>query len=300
MKRIIYILCIGILIAGCGANNTNQYDAAEASEAKGAANYEEWEADYEDEVEPETEAPIENTSSEKLIYRGQLNIETLEYSSCVKDIHKKIDEYNGLIQYESECTSNAYRWYENEDKGTLHLILEVRIPTEHFYDFLNDLEGSGKIISRSSSIENITKQYNDTLTRIEVLEAQEEKLMEMMEKAESIEEMIAVETRMTEVQSDLYVLRSHQSQMDTDVAYSTVSIYVDEVKKYSAETKEFFPQLKESFTGGLDKFVRAIENFVFFIAENIIFICLIGIFVYLLIKKNILKRTKQVLKKKKE
>ena len=109
----------------------------------------------------------------------------------------------------------------------------------------------GQVMSKSSSTENITKTYNDNDAQIEALQKEEQRLLDMMDKSSTVDEMISVEKRLTEVETELNQANSDKSSMDSDIAYSTVTVYVDEVKKYS----EISTPDKYS-----EKLVRALKN----------------------------------------
>ena len=65
-------------------------------------------------------------------------------------------------------------------------------------------------------------------------------LLKMMEKAESIQDMIAVEERLTEVQSELAWYEESLTGMDNQVDYATVTVSLREVKEYSESPEAGF------------------------------------------------------------
>lgn len=236
------------------------------------------------------------SSSEKLIYRANLCIETLNYQETIKEIRNHIKKFEGMVEYENEYSDN-YDWYKENAEDVMHAQLTIRIPTKHYDEFLNQVEGSAKVISKNTSIENITKEYNDNSVRIEAFEVQQKRLLEMMSKAETIEEMIAVETRLTEVQTELNILKSYQASMDTDIEYSQITLSIDEVKKYTESTSSFLLRIKERFIEGLEGFVEFIVNVILVVVYLSPFILVIGCVLYILNKKN---KLPQFIKKKKD
>jgi hypothetical protein len=95
------------------------------------------------------------------------------------------------------------------------------------------MDGAGKVTSRSQNVENISRKYSDNSIEIESLELQQERLLEMMGKAETVEEMIMIEERLSDVQTKLNQKKSYRSAMDTDVEYSTVFLNINEVQEYT-------------------------------------------------------------------
>lgn len=55
----------------------------------------------------------------------------------------------------------------------------------------------------------------------------------MLKSADKIEDMITVEARLTEVQTELNKQKTLLSSMDMDVDYSTINLNIEEVLEYS-------------------------------------------------------------------
>ena len=171
----------------------------------------------------------------KLVYTGSITVETLEYENTMKSVREKIVQYKGIIEDEREWDGD-HSWYYTDGRARTtnrNSTMTIRIPTKDFENFLNDMDGTGKVTSRSQNVENISRRYYDNSIEIEALEKQQERLLEMMDKAETVQEMIMIEERLTEVQTRLNQRKSYRSSMDMDVEYSTVYLNVNEVQKYT-------------------------------------------------------------------
>ena len=204
-------------------------------------------------------------SKQKLIYTCSMEIQTLTFAETAQKIHEVIRQYDGIIESESS-TDSDYEWYKDESakrRGTLSSFMVIRVPTEKYEDFLAGIEGTGgKITNRSMDVQNITRVYNDQTVYIESLEKQEARLLQMMEQAQTIEEMITVEERLTEVQTELNQARSRLAGMDTDVAYSTINISLTEVVKYTdnpVKKKTFLERTGAVIAGSISGFLDVME-----------------------------------------
>lgn len=285
-------LCLAagvISLFGCGGSGStanssymsyDTKDAAMAEESVANAEYGAGAFDYEEkEIEPaeyETDESSAPVSLEKLVYRGALTIQSRDYSASAAALRTKIHSFNGIIENENEYTEGGY--YVREDSRNLWVLyLTVRIPTERFEEFMNGNDEIGNVISRSTSTENISRRYNDVSAQIEALEKQQKRLLEMMDKAETIEDMIAVEDRLSEVQYELNSLKTNREAMDTDVAYSTVNITLREVKVYTETSENFFTKLGSRFVNGFSGFAEHMGKLVLGIAYIFPYLILIGI-----------------------
>jgi hypothetical protein len=174
------------------------------------------------------------------------------------------------------------------------LYLTIRIPTENYEDFLAGLEGSGRVVSRNVWVDNITRSYYDQKAVLKALEVQEERLLDMMDKAETIEDMIAVEARLTEVQTQLNQARTTLSGMDFDVAYSTVNLTIEEVTRYVPQetSTSFLERLKETCIDAAYTFLGALQSLLFALiyllpyAAAILLIFLLVRFIYRRVKAH--------------
>ncbi len=246
-------------------------------------------------------------NNEKLVYTCSINMETLEFTKCVSTLKELIKKYEGFIESETQ-SDDSYGWYMNsyvKTSGTLQEYIVVRIPTENYNAFLDDLDGTGKITNKSQNVENITKTYYNTETTIKSLETQEGRLLEMMEQASTIEEMLYIEDRLSEVQNELAMYKNNLSEMDTDVAYSTVTLRINEVLEYSKEaepvkTSTFTDRLKNTLKDTWTGFLNFLEEFLFFLIEItpvLLFLGAFGGIIALIIVKSVKASKKRRAKK---
>lgn len=319
MKRIaaavVGLMCTISLLTGCGGSASGS-SSARADSAPAMATEEAYEEEYaaatydeaydmaesgsseeksasdSPDVQPDQEAAF---TEEKLVYTAYMTIQTLTFKESSDYVRGKITEFGGIIEEESTYDNNN-RWYYYEDKnwGTLTTNLTVRIPSANYKAFLTSLEGAGgKIVNQSQSVQNITKRYNDQSILIESLKTQEERLLDMMEKAETVEDMIYIEQRLSEVQTELNQAKNVLSGMDTDVAYSTIHLTLEEVVRYESRNVEttFGDRLMNTIEDSWDSFLGFLESFLFFLIYLFPMACLalIVFLIIFLIRKAYLK-----------
>lgn len=231
---------------------------------------------------------------EKLVYHCNLDIETLDYPATMVSIKETISKYGGVIQSESESDSGHDWYYADYRKtgGTMHNYLEVRIPSKDYQNFLSELDGVGKIIAKSTSVDNISQKYYDTTAQIEALQIQEKNLLAMLEKCETIEDMITVEQRLSEVQYELNTLQTNRRYMDMDVAYSYVNISVSEVMEYRQDSEPvrrntFVDRLKNTVASTGRGFLYFLEGLLFLVISLAPYILIIALICFVFLRKKI-------------
>ena len=84
---------------------------------------------------------------------------------------------------------------------------------------------------KSVSTEDVTLQYVDMESRVEVLEAEKESLENLLKSAATMSDIIAVREKLTEVIETIESYKSQLRTYDNLVSYSTVYIEIDEVER---------------------------------------------------------------------
>ena len=141
-------------------------------------------------------------------------------------------------------------------------------------------------MSKSVNAQNISQVYANKETYKKALEKEQERLLAMMDKAETIEDMIAVESRLSDVERQLNSYKTDLSQMDKDVEFSTVYIDLQEVKRYTetVDTTTFREKIGFAFEAAISNFRDFCEGIVLFVVRNFPFLILFAIVLALIIR----------------
>lgn len=200
----------------------------------------------------------ERWNDEKLVYNSDISIETLEYNESLEVLRSIINDCGGYIESENESNGS---YYTSSQK---RINMTARIPSKEHSNFLGALDGVGHITNKSSSVDNITNEYNDTSVTVDSLKIQEQRLLDMYDSAQTIDEMIQVESRLAEVQRQLESYSMQLSRMDNEVAYATITINLQEVKQITEE------EPPSHFGDILDAFVSSAASFLLWLKALVI------------------------------
>ena len=316
-KRNGKILCItwmtvAALLAGCGsgkgADNTayeplveNSY-ATQGAYDKGAGEY------YDDDiyssaavadeaVEAEeagaapADAPQVQDTSRKLIRNVNMNVETENFDELLATVESRVKALGGYI--EDSSTYNGSSYYGNQKRDAN---MTIRIPADKLDEFLSHVSSESNVISKSENVSDVTLQYVDMESHKEALLAEQESLLRLMEQAETVEDIITLESRLTDVRYQIESMESRLRAMDNQVTYSTVYLYVNEVTKLTpVKEQTVWEKIATGFTESLYEVGDGILNFVIGIIINLphLIIWAIVICIIVLIIKKIIKKRKQ-------
>ena len=316
------ILAAALCLSGCGGSNNmssggSYYEPAMNSEAKeagyaaaeSAAGSYDYDAMEMEEARESSEdasytadsgadsSALRAQDGQKIVYTASLSIQSLEYDQSAASIRRKIREAGGFSEAESEYDKD-YNWYRYNasSSNTRSLSITARIPSDKFEAFLNSLDGDGKIMSKSVNAQNISQVYANKETYKKALEKEQERLLAMMDKAETIEDMIAVESRLSEVERQLNSYKTDLSQMDKDVEFSTVYIDLQEVKRYTetVEKTTFREKLGFAFEDAISSFRDFCEGVILFVVRNFPFLIIFAIVVALIVRWLAKRRAQKI------
>lgn len=253
-----------------------------------------------DTVDTESAADTENElNPEKLVYTASVELETKDFDAAVEQLNERLGEVGGIIQDENFYDDTPWEYYygiydgstTRKVSGYKRLVTTVRIPTANLDAFLNDIGVIGHVTSSSSYVSNITQEYYSTKSYLESYQNQLEVLLGMYEQCETIDEMITVEQRISEVQAEINQLTTRISSYDRDVAYSTVTITMNEVTEYSdtpreQEEKSFGEKVVERVINSWHTMLDVLEHLLYFIIDIMWLLIIIGIILTLVIVIN--------------
>ena len=238
-------LALSMLLSGCGATSMDKMNstvtmtpsAPQMAPMEGATGGM-YDTIVEEEMKETPESSAEAASDPladknvKLIWRANMEIETLDFNAMIEGMNRSVAEFGGYIESSYVEGGERLNGYNRNRYGDF----TIRIPASNLDAFLNQMGSIGNVISRSKSSENITLEYADSEARKATLELEEQKLMELLEQATILEDIITLESRLSEVHYRLDAYSSTLRKYDDLVDYSTVTVYISEVQKMT-ETK---------------------------------------------------------------
>ena len=285
----------GSVMIGCGSSATSDYKAeSPAMEAAGAIIEEsceaaaEWETDTWDENggEYDTEAP-EVQSNRKLITTMNLDVETTEFDELMINVEKKVAQAGGYIENSNQW--NGY--YYSDDEQSRNASLTIRVPAGNLDSFVEMLDQNSNITNKSKSVEDVTLSYVDLESHKTALKAEEQRILELLDQAETLEEILQIEDKLTDVRYRLDSMESQLRTYDNQINYSTLYLNISEVQRVTpAAPESTWEAIKTGFTENLYRVGNGLRNFgigfvvslpyiVVFIIALVIFVLIVFLFI---------------------
>ena len=257
MTAILVTLCmLAALLAGCGgaSKSTQAFDAAAAAPAEAAngAYYDMESAKSEDGgLTGDTDSTV-LPEGRKWIITVNMSAETEDLDALMEALNGKISGLGGYVEDQDSYNGSMYssRRYRSAS-------LTVRIPAQRVDEFTAEMSGIANVVSTSLSREDITLRYVSTESRVAALQTEEARLLELMEQAETIADLLEIESRLTDVRYELENRASQLRLYDNQVDYATIYLSIDEVQEYTPVEE---PTVWERISGGFVSSVKGVGN----------------------------------------
>ncbi len=189
---------------------------------------------------------VNDLSSRKIIKNAAVRYETKAYDDFFTGLTACIRKYGAYIESEESYGGGLYDTY-----STRSAYLTVRVPLDAYDSFMTEVCTIGSVTYKSESSTDVTMAYVDTESRIKSLETEYDALLAILEKAEKLEDVISLQSRISEVTYELETYKAQLRKYDDLISYCTVNIDVTEVEKVTPNVREM--TFGEKITNGLQE-----------------------------------------------
>ena len=215
------------------------------------------------------------SSNRKLIKTVDLTAETYEFDLLVATVESRVASLGGYMENASIHTK-----YDNLKYGDF----VIRIPVNKLDQFVTDFSEMSNITDKDTSQKDVTLSYVDLESHKAALEAEEKSLLNLLENAASIEDIIALQSRLTDVRYQIESMESQLRTMDNLIEYATINLYIDEVETYTpVEEPSMGERISTGFEDSMEAIADGFKNICIFIAVNSPFFAIAAVFIVIII-----------------
>ncbi len=300
-RKSLLVAVLLMAIVGTTACGSSGYDSA-PSEQNSSVIYDNgdglYEESYDDSSAVTEESSLSVTDNRKLIKTVDLYAETYEFQNLVATVENKVATLGGYME-----SASIHTRYNDLQYG----YFVIRIPVDKLDQFVEEVSGISNITDRDISQDDVTLTYVDLESHKAALEAEETSLLALLENAASIEDIIALQSRLTEVRYQLESMESKLRTMDNLIDFATINLNVDEVETYTpVEEPSMGERISKGFMNSLESVGNGFKNFFIFIVVNSphlvvwgVIITVIVIVVRLIVKSSIKKSEQRAIERQK-
>ena len=218
--------------------------------------------------------PEEAAAGRKVIFSYDFQIETTEMDETLLALETAVRDNKGYIEnstYTGRSNSNQFAKAQ----------LVCRIPVSAAGSFKEAVEASGHVIAKNEKGIDVSDEYFDTEARLKTLRMQEERLLELLGKADNLSDIMGLERELNRVQTDIERLTGTLRKLDNlvELATFTITVYnVSELTEYvTYEEKTFGTRLRESAKDSWNNAVSLVQALIIAIVYILPYALFLGI-----------------------
>jgi len=272
------LLCA--LLAGCGGSSTaaaNKYAVREEAAAE-APMAMDMAANGSLTMGSSSEGSTVLPESRKWIITVHMSAETDDLDAMTAALDQRISALGGFVEDQNIYNGSSYstRRYRNAS-------LTIRIPAGDVDAFTQDVEGIANVVRQEKNLEDVTLNYVSTESRMKALQTEEARLLDFMEQAETMADLLEIEARLTDVRYELERVTSQLRLYDNQIDYATIYLDIEEVQEYTpVEEPTFWERITGGFSDSLEGLWEGFVDFIVWIVANSPYLVVYGILLFLL------------------
>ncbi len=213
------------------------------------------------------DSPVYRDAGAKLIRRAELSIQTEKFDETHRALEALVVQYSGYFEM-SSVYGGSYRDANARKSGEY----TVRVPAEHYNSFKTAAGDLGYVTNSTESSEDVGERYYDAEARLKTQRTKQERLLAMLEKADTMEAIIALQDALSEVEYQIEQYSSELKRYDSLIGYSTFHIWLEEVRSVQEEVGEAAPfgaRLAAGVSASARALARSFENFLLWCSYNL-------------------------------
>ncbi|HSH03286.1 MAG TPA: DUF4349 domain-containing protein [Anaerolineae bacterium] len=161
-------------------------------------------------------AKPQQTQQQLIIRTGNLNLQVTDPTATLGQIEQLVNNSGGWI-VTSQLRSNN----NNAANGSV----VARVPAQDFHDMMTQFKGlADKVVSETTSGQDVTEDYVDANARLQNLEATAERVRNFLDEADNVEEALRVSNELSALESQIEVLKGRIQYLSQSAAFSTINV----------------------------------------------------------------------------
>lgn len=196
---------------------------------------------------------ISAVEPDKIIYSGNMTLYTGDFQKTYTDIEAYAKSIGGFVEYSSFAV-NTDKTYDYADYG----YVQIRVPVAQYDAAMTMIGTYGEVVSTYTNSQNVTQSYRDIQAELDSYRIQEASLNNLLSKATNVADMLAIETELNRIRTEIDTRQSMLSNYDNLIAYSTIYISMYEQDISSLSVTSPFGSILHDIKGALIRSVNLI------------------------------------------
>ena len=227
-----------------------------------------------------TNVTVQQVQERLIIRNGNINVAVEDTRAAQEDIEGLVSQYAG---------EGAFVVSRNESGGvpggSPYINMTIRVPIDRFeevMDHIASLAAEGTTPSRNESGQDVTEEYVDLQARLGSLEAARDRLLGIMEEAQTTEDLLMAEQQLTQREAEIESIQGRMQFLSQSAALSRIDISLEPYVLSQPVDTRWRPA--ETFRRAIDNLVNSLRDFadflIIFVVSVLPWLLLFGAVIY--------------------
>lgn len=222
-KKLCYCLFTILLLSACGQESGSNKENFAIQKAGYDAG--------ENESKTQSQAKSKWTENLKLIKNGELSFQVQNLTESAAQIRQLSTKMGGYVSKD----------YSASNERNSYATLEIRLPNENFDAFMDfAAKAANGQVERKVDVQDITKEFVDYELRLNAAKKAQERYLELLKKANKVEDMLLVEEKLQRVLAEIESIEGQLRYYEDKVSLSTIQVEMYTLKEAPVEVEEGF------------------------------------------------------------
>jgi len=192
----------------------------------------------------------------KIVRTGDMTLEVNDITVAITGVAAVAKDLNGYV-----VSSN-----KSGDQDITYGQISIRVPSDRFDEAFDKLRQLAvNVPNESTNSQDITEQYSDLQTQLRNLEATEAQYLEILKKAEKVEDILAVQRELSNVRGQIEQIKGRIQYLDRTSDMALINVNLQKTKPLGGTAWSALETLK-SAARGLVTFGKVLADVLIWVA----------------------------------
>lgn len=214
-KKLLYCVSVLTLLTACSNEESDLAEAKMMNSLETKASAYNGNNPNEGGLQRQKNNSVKLTENLKLIKNGELKFQVKDLAKASAKIRELALQFDGYVSKD----------YTTDNDHSAYSMLEIRLPNENFDAFMNYAEKNAiGDVDRKVDVKDVTKEFVDYELRLTAAKKAQNRYLELLNKANKVEDMLQVEEKLQEVLAEIERIEGQLRYYQDKVSLSTIQI----------------------------------------------------------------------------
>jgi hypothetical protein len=157
---------------------------------------------------------ILDTAQRQVISTASISLEVQAVDTAISQIQGIAESLGGFLEQMSSSGG------EDAEQATV----TIRVPQAQFFTAVDKLQALGKVQSQNVGTQDVTEQYIDLNARLKSAQEEEQSLLSLLDKTQTLSDIITLDQELTQVRSNIESIQGQLNYIERRVDLATIDV----------------------------------------------------------------------------